>query len=115
MLLVHECRHLRRQDPLRTCLLALWQALFWFHPLLYVCRRRFAELRETACDRETARLLELSLRERARYAGLIYDFAASANPLPAVAASPLGAHAGILKQRIQEITMTANCSNRISR
>ena len=105
MLLVHECRHLRRQDPLRTCLLALWQALFWFHPLLYVCRRRFAELRETACDRETARLLELSLRERARYAGLIYNFAASANPLPAVAASPLGAHAGILKQRIQEITM----------
>ncbi len=105
MLLVHECRHLKRHDPLRTCLLALLEALFWFHPLLRLCRRRFTELRETACDRETARLLELSPRERARYAGLIYDFAASANPLPAVAASPLGSHAGILKQRIQEITM----------
>lgn len=105
MLLVHECRHLRRQDPLRTCLLALWQALFWFHPLLHVCRRRFAELREAACDRETARLLNLSPRERSRYAGLIYDFAAAGNPLPAVAASPLGSRAGILKQRILEITM----------
>jgi|GEM_PF-3465779 len=105
MLLVHECRHLKRQDPLRACLLALWEALFWFHPLLPVCRRRFAELREAACDRETARLLDFSPRERARYAGLIYDFAAAGNRLPVVAASPLGPHAGVLKQRIQEITM----------
>lgn len=46
MLLTHECLHLKRRDPLRTLLLTLTGTLFWFNPLIRLCRSRLEQFRE---------------------------------------------------------------------
>jgi bla regulator protein blaR1 len=46
----HEWQHARRRDNLTATLHALVQALFWFHPLVWVIGRRLVEERELACD-----------------------------------------------------------------
>jgi bla regulator protein BlaR1 len=46
----HEWQHVRRRDNLTATLHAAVQALFWFHPLIWVIGRRLVEARELACD-----------------------------------------------------------------
>ena len=46
----HEWQHVRRRDNLTASLHAVVQALFWFHPLVWVIGRRLVEERELACD-----------------------------------------------------------------
>ena len=46
----HEWQHVRRRDNLTASVHALVQALFWFHPLVWVMGRRLVEERELACD-----------------------------------------------------------------
>ena len=48
--LIHECAHLSRRDPLVGLLQRLVGALFWPHPLLIVLNRRLAQAREEVCD-----------------------------------------------------------------
>jgi len=48
--LMHELTHIKRHDPIWNFLLELTTVLYWFHPLAWVARRRFADLREQACD-----------------------------------------------------------------
>lgn len=52
--LLHELMHVRRHDPLRRTLVGLATALFWFHPLAWLARRRVEELREICCDAAVA-------------------------------------------------------------
>jgi len=46
----HEWQHVRRRDNLWASLHAAVQALFWFHPLVWVIGRRLVDERELACD-----------------------------------------------------------------
>jgi bla regulator protein blaR1 len=46
----HEWQHVRRRDNLLASLHAAVQALFWFHPLVWVIGRRLVDERELACD-----------------------------------------------------------------
>jgi len=46
----HEWQHVRRRDNLWASLHAVVQAVFWFHPLVWVIGRRLVDERELACD-----------------------------------------------------------------
>jgi hypothetical protein len=48
--LAHEFAHLRRRDPLVGWVLAVCEALYFFHPILYLAKRRALFERERACD-----------------------------------------------------------------
>jgi beta-lactamase regulating signal transducer with metallopeptidase domain len=48
--LLHECAHVRRRDPLVGLLQRLAGALFWPHPLVHYLNRRLARTREECCD-----------------------------------------------------------------
>ncbi len=48
--LIHECAHLLRRDPLVGLLQRLAGTFFWLHPLLPYLNRRLARAREEVCD-----------------------------------------------------------------
>src|SRR5262249_11502179 len=49
-ILAHEVAHVKRADNLTAAIHTLVQALFWFHPLVWVIGTRQMEERERACD-----------------------------------------------------------------
>jgi uncharacterized protein (TIGR03435 family) len=51
----HELCHVRRRDNLAAAGHMLVEALFWFHPLVWVIEHRLVEERERACDEEVVR------------------------------------------------------------
>jgi bla regulator protein BlaR1 len=51
-ILEHELCHARRRDNLTAAIHMLVEALFWFHPLVWLIRIRMMEERERACDEE---------------------------------------------------------------
>ncbi|MEM8886110.1 MAG: M56 family metallopeptidase [Planctomycetota bacterium] len=55
--LLHEYAHVRRRDLWMQTLFGLANLLCWFHPLVYVARRRAAALREVCCDARVASVL----------------------------------------------------------
>lgn len=57
LVLFHELAHVKRRDPLWSLLCIALQVLYWFHPLVWMARRRLTLLRELACDRTVARAL----------------------------------------------------------
>jgi beta-lactamase regulating signal transducer with metallopeptidase domain len=48
--LLHELMHWRRRDPWIGWLQAAVQALFWFHPCVWLANRQIRQEREAACD-----------------------------------------------------------------
>jgi beta-lactamase regulating signal transducer with metallopeptidase domain len=50
MVLLHESAHIRRMDGFFQGLQMIAQALFFFHPLVWLLNRRVNEYREMACD-----------------------------------------------------------------
>jgi len=50
MILAHELAHIQRYDGLIQILQMLIQALYWFHPLVWLLNRQLNEYREMACD-----------------------------------------------------------------
>ena len=49
-ILAHEVSHVRRHDNLTAAMHMLVEALFWFHPAVWLIRARLLEERERACD-----------------------------------------------------------------
>jgi len=49
-ILEHEWHHARRRDNLTAFVHVLTQALFWFHPVVWVVGRKLVHERERACD-----------------------------------------------------------------
>ncbi len=47
---IHELTHIKRRDPIWNFLLELTTVIYWFHPIMWFARSRFADLRERACD-----------------------------------------------------------------
>jgi|GEM_PF-377799 len=50
LVLIHECAHLRRRDPLWQMLRHLFVAMFWFHPLAWSLARYSQTADEQAAD-----------------------------------------------------------------
>ena len=51
-IVAHELSHVRRGDNLTAAIHMGVEAIFWFHPLVWLIRGRLTEERETACDEE---------------------------------------------------------------
>jgi len=54
--LAHELCHARRRDNLAMAIHMSVEALFWFHPLVWLIKTRLIEEQERACDEEVLRL-----------------------------------------------------------
>jgi uncharacterized protein (TIGR03435 family) len=48
--IAHELSHLRRRDNLAAAVHMLVEAIFWFHPGVWLIERRLVDERERACD-----------------------------------------------------------------
>ncbi len=77
LMLAHEFAHLRRRDLLWSWLPAAAQALFFFHPLVWLGNREWRRVQETACD-ELA--LALTHAPAGDYGGVLVKVAAAARP-----------------------------------
>jgi beta-lactamase regulating signal transducer with metallopeptidase domain len=55
--LLHEMAHVKRRDPLSSLVCQLVQMAYWFHPVVWLVRRRLTTLREVCCDRTVAGVL----------------------------------------------------------
>jgi len=57
LVLLHEMMHLKRRDLWAQALLDALAALYWFHPVVLLARRRARALREACCDLDVAQAL----------------------------------------------------------
>ena len=71
IVLIHEVAHVRRFDCLSAGVVVLASSLWWFHPLLWICRRRLRLEQERACDD----VVLLDGVGAAAYANMLVDFA----------------------------------------
>lgn len=63
MTIRHELTHYRRLDHIWNALRGLLLALYWFHPLIWLCSELFRDDGETACDEAATRDMDASQRE----------------------------------------------------
>ncbi len=61
--LAHELAHVARFDPLVNAVQVVVQAVFFFHPLVWIMNRSLRMEREKCCDETAIALLETSPRE----------------------------------------------------
>jgi uncharacterized protein (TIGR03435 family) len=96
-IVAHELCHVRRRDNLASTIHMAVQAVFWFHPLVWLLGARLLEERELACDEEVLRMGG----EPRIYADGILKICELylASPLACVA----GVTGGDLKRRIEAI------------
>ena len=102
-ILLHESAHIRRNDVLLSCLLAVLQALHWFNPLVWLAFHRIKADRELACD--GAVLSHLVEQERKSYGHTlikILESLAKQKSIPALVG--ILEVKSLLKQRICMIT-----------
>jgi hypothetical protein len=69
LILLHELAHLKRRDVAVNYLLAIFEAVHWFNPLVWLAFWRMRAERELACDEAVLRLTPL--RERCAYGSTI--------------------------------------------
>ena len=55
-IVAHELCHVRRRDNMVAAVHMLVEAIFWFHPLVWLVGARLVDERERACDEEVLRL-----------------------------------------------------------
>ena len=56
-ILLHECAHIKRRDPLLHAVSLVAVVLFWFNPLIWLAHRKLTHLREVCCDALVANTL----------------------------------------------------------
>ena len=81
--MIHELEHVRRGDSIWLCLARLACAMYWFHPLVWIARRKLVLEAERACDDAVLRHAEPTA-----YADQLVDLArrlSKAKRLPALA------------------------------
>jgi len=76
--IVHELSHVLRGDYGWQLLLRLVQAIFWFHPLIWLAERRIYFVRERACDEFAVH----ALGSGDRYAEMLLDMASRVSERP---------------------------------
>ena len=91
-ILVHELAHLRRRDHWVRLLELAATILFWWHPALWLARRRLSQVEERACDAWVVHTLPHAARA---YAGALLEtlehLTETARPVPALATG-MGRH-----------------------
>ena len=109
----HEFAHLRRWDPLVGWVLAICEAIYFFHPVFYFVKRRILFERERACDDW---VVATSKARRSIYANALISaadvcrgFSTKIGPVGAVAES-----FGDLKKRLIAIHSNLKPKTRLS-
>ena len=100
--LAHELCHARRRDNLAAAVHMVVEALFWFHPLVWLIRVRLVEERERACDEAVLR----SAVDPQDYAESIVAVCRYCLQSPLVCVS--GVTGSNLKRRVESIMMNRN-------
>lgn len=77
-ILRHELTHISHGDPLAAYLFCGIQAIFWFHPLVWIAFQQMRREREAYCDWDVLNTLS-DEQERIRYGQTILNFAVAAN------------------------------------
>lgn len=67
MILHHELAHIRRRDGLSQALQIIVQAIYFFHPLVWILNMRLNQYREMACDDASVKTKKSSSMEYSRY------------------------------------------------
>ncbi len=67
VLLQHELAHIQRRDGLAHLLQTIVQALYFFHPFVWLLNERINEYREMACDDKAIQDVQLSPGDYSRY------------------------------------------------
>lgn len=67
MILHHELAHIRRRDGLSQALQIIVQAIYFFHPLVWILNMRLNQYREMACDDASVKTKKSSHVEYSRY------------------------------------------------
>ncbi|MGH7589155.1 MAG: M56 family metallopeptidase [Gemmatimonadota bacterium] len=114
LVILHELAHVRRLDCLTSALAEAAAALWWFHPLQWICRRRFRVEQERACD-------DIVLIDGVRpsdYASLLVEVARgfSAMERSSVARAAIAmARPSTLSDRVESILAAGSRSLRLGR
>ena len=77
-ILRHELTHIRHGDPWTAYLFCGIQAIFWYHPLVWIAFRQMRREREAYCDWAVLNTFA-NEEERIRYGQTILNFAVAAN------------------------------------
>ncbi|MFZ5517843.1 MAG: M56 family metallopeptidase [Candidatus Zhuqueibacterota bacterium] len=67
MILQHELAHIRRRDGLSQLIQLFIQAIYFFHPLVWILNQRLNQYREMACDDASVESKKSSHVEYSRY------------------------------------------------
>lgn len=113
LMLAHELAHCRRKDLLWLWLFTVAEALFFFHPLVWLARREWALATEAACDELALRVTRDAPRE---YGEMLVDLIATArqrsNATGLIAVGMIE-NANTLKRRLKVMITTRTRLGRI--
>jgi beta-lactamase regulating signal transducer with metallopeptidase domain len=103
MMLAHELAHVRRRDLGWLWLFTLCEALFFFHPLVWLARREWGVATESACDQLALRITK---REAHDYGSMLVDVVGRLSRRRAHAVMSMGMieTATTLKRRLKAMT-----------
>ena len=97
--LAHELTHVRRRDLWAQALWTLLACVYWFHPLVWLARRRAHRLRELCCD---AQVVARHPGGSAGYRRALIELATSRSLRPA-AALAMGHSRSALLERVEAL------------
>ena len=109
IILGHELAHLKRRDLLWNWLPTIVGWLFFFHPLVWVIKRRWEEAQEAACDEL------LILRQNvspSQYGGLLLRLATRTSEKPLLVTAGVAGSYRLLQRRILAMTRVRTFSRR---
>jgi beta-lactamase regulating signal transducer with metallopeptidase domain len=112
LMFAHEFAHLRRKDLLWLWLYTVGEALFFFHPLVWLARREWTLATEAACDDLALRATRQAPRD---YGEMLIDIVAAtsrSNAAPLLAVGMIE-NANTLKRRLKLMITTRTRSARI--
>lgn len=96
----HELTHIMENDFISHLSVVFTQALFWFHPMVYLLKRELVEFRELRCD---LLVLQEKSVSRKRYASLLLELMPKENVERELSVN-MAQESSNLKKRIQMIT-----------
>lgn len=99
MVLEHEFAHVRRRDVLASLYFFVCQALFFFHPSVWLAKREWQLDREAACDAEA---MDATGASPGDYAAMLLKVATTAQRTPVLAMSAVPTYKS-LQRRINDM------------